>query len=193
MPMDPSLAPFMQVIDVQSSAFMGATPRSLLSRGVVPRQWPTQFAISPSSHLRLRYLEHFILDAIKLLKARRLTLMTPNLSGWERFPTLGPLTHIRISPMMPQVPGVTLGSPLCPWFCGHFSWRGAWQLKRCPLVLAWLWPPSLYVAIFSMCCSYQYSSRVQALKLINLKVITPFSLCVAVFSCVMVVSSSLRM
>jgi len=29
--------------------------------------------------------------------------------------------------MAPQVLGVTSGSPLCPWCCGHSSWRGARQ------------------------------------------------------------------
>ena len=44
------------------------------------------------------------------------------------------LTHTRItwvlSPPALQVPGVTLGSPLCQWCFGHSSWRGARQ-KRC--------------------------------------------------------------
>jgi hypothetical protein len=39
------------------------------------------------------------------------------------------LTHTRItwslSPMAPQVPGVTPGSPLRPWCWGHSLWRGA--------------------------------------------------------------------
>jgi hypothetical protein len=44
----------------------------------------------------------------------------------------GALTRIRIiwslSPMEPQVPGVTPESPLCQWCCGHSSWNGARQL-----------------------------------------------------------------
>ena len=44
----------------------------------------------------------------------------------------GALTHTRItwalSPMAPQVPGVTPESPLCPWCFGHSSWRGARQM-----------------------------------------------------------------
>src|ERR1700684_2358096 len=40
--------------------------------------------------------------------------MTPSLRGWEAFPTPGALT-----PPAPQVPGVTPGSPLCPWCFGH--------------------------------------------------------------------------
>jgi hypothetical protein len=41
----------------------------------------------------------------------------------------GALTHTRItwslSPMAPQVLGVTPGSPLRPWCWGHSLWRGA--------------------------------------------------------------------
>ena len=41
----------------------------------------------------------------------------------------GALTHTRItwalSPMVPQVLGVTMKSPLCPWYCRHSSRRGA--------------------------------------------------------------------
>ena len=54
--------------------------------------------------------------------------MTLSLRGWEAFATPRALTHTRIiwalSPIMPQVPGITLGSPLCPWCCEHSSWRG---------------------------------------------------------------------
>ena len=52
-----------------------------------------------------------------------LTLMTPSPRGWETFPTPGALTHTRInwafSSSAPHVPGVTPGSPLCPWCFGH--------------------------------------------------------------------------
>jgi hypothetical protein len=62
-----------------------------------------------------------------------LTLMTPSPRRWEAFPTPGALTHTRItwafSPSAPQVPGVTPGSPLCPWCFGHPLWRGARHLK----------------------------------------------------------------
>jgi hypothetical protein len=55
--------------------------------------------------------------------AHGLTLMTPSLRGWEAFPTPGALTYTRItwafSSPAPQVPGVTPGSPLCPWCFGH--------------------------------------------------------------------------
>ena len=56
--------------------------------------------------------------------AHGLTLMTPSPRGWEAFPTPGALTYTRIiwasSPLAPQVSGVTLGSPLCPWCFGQF-------------------------------------------------------------------------
>ena len=43
----------------------------------------------------------------------------------------GAFTYTRItwsiSPMVPQVPCITPGSPLCPWCCRDFSWRGARQ------------------------------------------------------------------
>jgi len=55
--------------------------------------------------------------------------MTPSPCRWEAFPTPGALTHTRIiwafSPPVPQVPGVTPGSPLCPWCFGHPLWRNA--------------------------------------------------------------------
>ena len=51
--------------------------------------------------------------------------------GGRRSQRPGALTHTRItwalSLMAPQVPGVTPGSALCPWCCGHFSRRGARQ------------------------------------------------------------------
>ena len=59
----------------------------------------------------------------ELFIADGLTLMTPSPCGWEAFPTPGALTHTRIiwalSPPAPQVSGVTLGSPLCPWCVKH--------------------------------------------------------------------------
>jgi hypothetical protein len=71
--------------------------------------------------------------------AHGLTLMTPSLRGWEAFPTPGALTHTSISwafsPPAPQVPGVTPGSPLCPWCFGHSFWRGARQASYSPYQL----------------------------------------------------------
>ena len=53
--------------------------------------------------------------------------------GGRRSQHPGALIHTRItwalSPMAPQVPGVTPGSPLCPWCCGHSSRRGARQSR----------------------------------------------------------------
>ena len=43
-----------EVMHVQTLAVLGAIPRPLLQSGVVMGQRPTQIAISPSSHLRLR-------------------------------------------------------------------------------------------------------------------------------------------
>jgi hypothetical protein len=63
--------------------------------------------------------------------------MIPSSYGWEAFPTPGALTHTRIigifSPSAPQVPGVTPGSPLCPWCCGYPLWRGARRKDHFPL------------------------------------------------------------
>jgi hypothetical protein len=69
----------------------------------------------------------------KLRIAHDLTLVTPNLHGWEASPLPGALTHTRItwalSSPAPQVPGVTPGSPVCPWCSGHSSWRSARQRR----------------------------------------------------------------
>ena len=75
--------------------------------------------------------------------AHGLSLVHPRLRGWEAFPTPRALAHTRItwalSPLAPQVPGVTPGSLLCPWCFGHSSWRGArhcssvWSSIRSPL------------------------------------------------------------
>ena len=41
--------------------------------------------------------------------------------GWDAYST-----SWAFLPMAPQVPGVTPGSPLCPWYLGHSLWRGVW-------------------------------------------------------------------
>ena len=60
--------------------------------------------------------------------------MTPSFRGWEAFPKPRNFTYTRItrafSPMAPQVLGVTSGSPLSPWCCGHSSKRGV-RHKKC--------------------------------------------------------------
>jgi hypothetical protein len=65
----------------------------------------------------------------KLLVAHSLAIETPRLCGWETLSTLGALTHIKItwalSPTTPQLIGVTPGSPVCPRYLKHSSWRGA--------------------------------------------------------------------
>ena len=40
-----------EVMHVLTFAVLGATPKSMLFQGVVPRQCPTQIVISPSLHL----------------------------------------------------------------------------------------------------------------------------------------------
>ena len=74
----------------------------------------------------------------KLLIAYGLTLMPLGLRGWDAFATPGALTHTRISwalsPTVPQVLGVTVGFPLCPWCFEHSSWRGAQHFW---LILHW--------------------------------------------------------
>lgn len=41
---------------------------------------------------------------------------------------LGVLTWA-LSPMASQIPNVTPGSSLCPWYFGQLSWRSAQHLK----------------------------------------------------------------
>ena len=95
-------------------------PRPLLCQGVVSGQCPTQIAISLSSHLQLRCSWAFLIISLRV---------------WEAFPKPKALIHTKItwalSPTVPQVPGVTPGSPLCPWCLGLSSWRGARQ-RWCP-------------------------------------------------------------
>ena len=59
----------------------------------------------------------------KLRKAPGLTLMPPNLCGWEAFPMARALIHTKttwaLSSTAPQVPGVSSGSPLFPWCFRH--------------------------------------------------------------------------
>ena len=114
-----------EVMLVQTLAVQRANPRPLLYQG------PTQIAISPSSHLRLRCYILSILESTrhKLRITHGLILVPPSFHGWEAFLTPKAPTHIRIiwalSPTASQVPDVTLRSPLCPWCFGHSSWRGA--------------------------------------------------------------------
>ena len=123
MPMDTSLAPFGQVLR-KLCLF-----KALQSREPLPGHRCSR-ALSPDiAPLKSAYLlAHMFLSILEssrheLRIAHGLTLMTPSIRGWEAFPTPGALTHTRItwalSPPAPQVPGVTPGSPLCPWFFGY--------------------------------------------------------------------------
>ena len=121
------------VMAILTSAILCTTLRSLLSYhnalevlGVVPRQSPTQIAISPSSHLQLgSSLNVLESGPLKLLNAHSLTLVTPSLHVQEVLSMTGAFTHTRItwalSLMAPQISGVTPGSPSCPWCCEHSS------------------------------------------------------------------------
>jgi hypothetical protein len=136
MPMDTSLAPFKQVLrklclfkPLQSrEPLPGRLCSIVLSRDKIPLKMP-YLQLTPQIEVFLSVLE---LGRHKLLITYGFTIMTPSLCGWEAFKTPGALTHIRItwslSPMAPQVPNITPGSPLCPRCCGHSSQRGAQQL-----------------------------------------------------------------
>ena len=121
-PQLPHLAKYLESYTCSNLSSLGSHSLAIAAAGR-----PTQIAISPSSHLKSLSILEFTCH--KLLIADGLTLVPPSLRGWEVFPTPGTLTHTRItwalSPMVPQVLGVTPGSPLCPWCFGHSSWRGA--------------------------------------------------------------------
>jgi hypothetical protein len=97
--------------------------------------------------------------------AHGLTFMTLSPRGWEAFPTPRALTRTRItwafSPLAPQVPGVTPGSPLCPWCFGLPFWRGAQQAKCCGDRLTMHYGISLLEHMF------KYSMHVCVLRLSN--------------------------
>ena len=63
----------------------------------------------------------------KLFIADGLTLVTSSLCGWQAFSTFKALTDTRstwaLSPTVPQVSGVTMGSPFYPYCFGHSSCR----------------------------------------------------------------------
>src|ERR1700738_3418976 len=133
MPMDSSLAPFGQVLR-KLCLFEPLQSRESLPRTAVPGRCPGTAPHSNGHNSELTPPIEVILSILELPRhelriADGLTLMPPSLRGWEAFPTPGALTHTRItwalSPTVPRVPGVTPGSPLCPWCFGHSSWRGA--------------------------------------------------------------------
>src|ERR1700737_401819 len=135
MPMNSSLASFGQVLR-KLCLFEPLQSRESLPGTAVPGRCP---GTAPHSNGHNSYLTPPLEVILSILESPRhelriaygLTLMPPSLCGWEAFPTPGALTHTRItwalSPTAPQVPGVTPGSPLCPWCFGHSSWRGARQ------------------------------------------------------------------
>ena len=145
----PHAAYIKEIMPDWTVAFLGATPKSLLIQGVVLRQRPTQNAISPSSHLRLRYSwANLESGCHKLRITYGLSLVTLSLHGQVVFPKLGALIHTRItwapSPTTPQVPSVTSGSPLGLWCFGHFIWRCAQQT-----IYTHLWLDLTYLILFT--------------------------------------------
>ena len=94
-----------------------------------------EVSITFSSHLRLRcFLAFRNRDDMSLHILMSIPSWLLVSVGERRSQPPGVLSHTRPtrvpSPMEPQVPGVTPGSPLCSWCCGHSSWGGArhtWQ------------------------------------------------------------------
>src|SRR6202022_156725 len=133
MSMDSSLAPFRQVLrklclfePLQSRESLLGTAVPGRCPGTAPHSNGHNSLLTPPLEVILSILE---LPRHELRTTHGLTHMPPSLRGWEAFPTPGALTHTRItwalSPTATQVPGVTPGSPLCPWCFGHSLWRGA--------------------------------------------------------------------
>ena len=69
----------------------------------------------------------------KLLIAHGLTRVTLSLHGWGRCQHPMPTPTWVFLPRAPQVMGVALGSPFCPWCCRHSLWRHVRQLRMVPL------------------------------------------------------------
>ena len=133
MPMDTSISSFGQVL---RKLFM-TNVRSLGSHSQATAVPGHCHEIAPQSNCHISKLIPPIEVFLNILEssyhelriAYGLTLMTPSLYGWNAFPTPSTLIHTRIiwalSPMAPQVPGVTPRSPLCPGYFGHSIQRGA--------------------------------------------------------------------
>jgi hypothetical protein len=134
--MHTSLAPFGQVLS-KLCLFKPFSPGSHSQATAVPGRCPGTTphsnwhisSLTPPNEVILSILES---SRDELRTAHGLTLMTPSPHGWEAFPTPGALTHTRItwafSPLVPQVPGITPGSPLCPRCFGQPFRRGAQHL-----------------------------------------------------------------
>ena len=134
MPMNTSLAPFKQVLR-KICMFKPRQSREplpchfcsrALSRGIAPLELP--YLLAHPIKVILSILES---SRHELRITHGLTLVTPSLCEWEAFPMPRALTYTRLTWALsttPQVSGVTLGSPLCPWCFRHSSWRGARHL-----------------------------------------------------------------
>ena len=127
--MDTSLAPFKQVLR-KLCLFKPSQSRELLPGHCC--SWenaPLKLSCLLAHTSNGSVLKHYRSSHHELRIAHGLTFMTSSPRGWEAFPTLRALAHIRItwvfSSSAPQVPGVIHGSPLCPWCFGHSLWRGA--------------------------------------------------------------------
>ena len=92
---------------------------------VVPGRCPTT---TPYSNYHISKLTPPNEEFLSILESPRhelriangLTLMTYSPRWWEAFPMPEDLTHSRITgPSRHQVPGVSLGSLLCPWCFRH--------------------------------------------------------------------------
>jgi hypothetical protein len=132
--MQTSFAPFGQVLRrlflFKPSQSREPLPSHCCSRALSRDSAPLKLAYLLAHTSKWGVLEHSrILTPWATHSSWPFTLMTPSPRGWEAFPTLGALTHTRItwafSPPAPQVMGVTPGSPLCPWCFGHPLWRCA--------------------------------------------------------------------
>ena len=113
--------------------------QTLAVPGITPRHSCTRAMSWDSAPLKLPKLLAHTSDCGDL-EHSRITMPQATHSLWPypcplwslwvgAFPTPGAFTYTRItwalSPTVPQVPGVTPGSPLCPWYFGHSSKRGA--------------------------------------------------------------------
>ena len=94
----------------------------------VPYSKPHNFLSTPPIEVFLGILESRCYEPSNALG---LILVTSVSMGGRCSQRPGALTHTRISsalsPMVPQVLGVNLGSLLCLWCCGHSLRRGARQ------------------------------------------------------------------
>ena len=126
-----------KIMHVWTFAVSGTTPMPVLSRDNAPLKLPCLLAHTSDWGV----LEH---SRILTPWARHSSwpyLVTPNLHVWEAFPMPEVLIHIKItwalSPMVPQVPGVTSGSSWCP-LCFKLSLCEMHNTKAKEVQL-WIW------------------------------------------------------